>query len=69
METFALFKDNLLTAESMKDVKGGWYYAFSCSCGNTGFTGQGDLDEFRTIAQEFCSGQGAVNCTFFEVSP
>jgi hypothetical protein len=68
MKTLSSFKDNLLTKEAMKNVKGGWYYAFSCSCGSTGVTGQGNLQEYQAIIQQHCSGQGAVNCQFFETT-
>jgi natural product precursor len=58
------FSKSVLSKDAMKEVKGGWYYSFSCSCGGSGFSGAGDLNDYRFMASYYCSGQGGVSCSF-----
>jgi natural product precursor len=58
------FSKDALSKDNMKEVKGGWYYTFSCSCGDSGFTGSGDLNDYRYMARYYCSGRGGVSCNF-----
>ena len=67
MKNFKKLANNALSASEMKDLKGGWYYGFSCSCGSSGFTGVGDLQDYQFMAQHYCTGQGPVNCEFYQV--
>ena len=58
------FANNLLSKEQMKNVKGGWCYAYSCKCGGSNYNGWGNLSDYRGDANRYCQGQGPVNCTF-----
>lgn len=58
------FSEDILSDKKMKNIKGGWYYTFGCTCGSSGFTGTGNLQDYRTMASYYCSGQGGLSCNF-----
>lgn len=67
MNRLASFSEFALTREELKKVQGAWYYGFSCTCGNSGFTGQGDKSDYKFYVSQNCSSSDPVSCRFQEL--